>query len=429
MRYNSINNNLFINNRKNFVQWLKPKSIAIFTSNDVLPTNADGTMPFRQNNDLFYLSGIDQEDTFLIIFPEASNEQHKEILFVKETNEHIAVWEGAKLSKEKAKDISGIKNVMWTSKFEGTLNSLAFEADHIYLNFNEHTRAEKNITTKEERLISLCKEKYPLHHFERSSPIMHALRAIKSDWEIELIKEAIKITDKTFRRVLSFVKPGVKEYEIEAEIFHEFIKNRSRGPAYSSIIASGADSCVLHYIQNNKECKESDILLLDFGAEYANYAADLTRSIPVSGKFSERQKEVYNAVLRVMRKAKNLLVPGNTFEAYNKEVAKYVEEELVNLRLLNKIDIEKQDAANPLYKKYFMHGISHFLGLDVHDVGSRNTPFAPGMILTCEPGIYIREESLGIRLENDILITSNGPIDLMEQIPIEAEEIEELLRK
>jgi Xaa-Pro aminopeptidase len=427
MKYAPIPNSLFIENRKRFVSQLKPNSIALFVSNDIMPTNADGAMGFIQNSDMFYLTGIDQEETILLLYPDAKNNNHKEILFVRETNEHIAIWEGAKLTKQEAAEVSGIKNVQWTNSFQQTLKSIIFQAEHIYLNSNEHTRQYIDIETANMRFNKEIMQKYPLHKYERSAPIMHQLRAIKSSIEIELIQQACNITEKGFRRLLKFVKPGVMEYEIEAELIHEFIRNRSRGFAYGPIIASGFNACVLHYVENNKECKAGDVLLLDVGAEYANYASDLTRCIPVSGKFTKRQKDVYNAVLRVMRSAINMLVVGNTIPEYHKAVGELMEKELVDLGLLSMNDIKNQNPEWPAYKKYFMHGTSHFLGLDVHDVGDFNRPLEEGMVFTCEPGIYIREESLGIRLENDILVTKNGPIDLMKNIPIEADEIEELM--
>jgi len=427
MRYTPIPNSLFIENRKRFVSHLKPNSIALFVSNDIMPTNADGAMGFIQNSDLFYLTGIDQEETILLLYPDAKNNNHKEILFVRETNEQIAIWEGSKLTKQQASDISGIKNVQWTSNFHQTLKSIIFQAENIYLNSNEHTRQYIEIETANMRFNKEIMRKYPLHKYERSAPIMHYLRAIKSSIEVELIQQACNITEKGFRRILKFVKPGVKEYEIEAELIHEFIRNRSRGFAYRPIIASGFNACVLHYVENNKECKAGDVLLLDVGAEYANYASDLTRCIPVSGKFTKRQKDVYNAVLRVMRNAINMLVVGNTIPEYHKAVGELMEKELVDLGLLSMNDIKNQNPEWPAYKKYFMHGTSHFLGLDVHDVGDFNRPIEEGMLFTCEPGIYIREENLGIRLENDILVTKNGPVDLMKNIPIEADEIEELM--
>ncbi|WP_028981883.1 aminopeptidase P N-terminal domain-containing protein [Sporocytophaga myxococcoides] len=427
MRYLPIDKSLFVKNRSNFVSQLKPGSIAIFVSNDIFPTNADGTLPFRQNNDLFYLSGIDQEETILVLFPDAKNESLREILFVRETNDHIATWEGNKLTKKETSETSGIPTIYWSSQFESVLNSIIFDCSSIYLNYNEHTRADKQVLSKEERFAKWCKKQYPLHSYERSAPILHKLRSIKSEIEIAQMKTAVNITEKAFRRVLNFVKPGVMEYEIEAEIAYEFLKNRSRGPAYQSIIASGASSCILHYVVNDQKCKDGDILLMDFGAEYANYAADLTRSIPVNGKFTSRQKDVYNAVLKVMKEAKKLLLAGNNYKTYNETVGKIMEEELIKLKLIDSQDVKKQDPVNPLYRKYFMHGVSHYLGLDVHDVGSRNAIFENGMVFTVEPGIYIKEEGLGIRIENNILISEKGPVDFMENIPIEADEIEELM--
>lgn len=426
-RYLPIDSSLFVETRKRFISKLKANSLAVFNSNDIMPTNADGHMAFRQNNDLFYLSGADQEESILLLFPDCKDEKYREVLFLKETNAEIAIWEGAKLTKEQATQTSGIKTVLWLDQFEKIFNMLMGQCEHIYLNTNEHYRAVVHVETRDARFIKWCKEHYPLHQYERSAPLMHALRAIKTEKEIELIKYACSITEKGFRRVLKFVKPGVTEYEIEAEFSHEFLKNRSRGFAYGPIIASGFDSCVLHYINNNKVCKDGDILLLDVAAEYANYASDLTRAIPVNGKFSKRQKEVYNAVLRVMKFATSRLVVGNTIAQYEKEVGQLMEEELIKLGLLKAEEIKKQNPDFPLYKKYFMHGTSHFLGLDVHDVGSMLRPFEAGMVFTCEPGIYIREESLGIRLENNIHITAKGPVDLMKTIPLEPEEIEELM--
>jgi Xaa-Pro aminopeptidase len=429
MKYLPISTNLFINNRKRFIKELKPASLAIFNANDVMPTNADGTMGFVQNSDLFWLTGIDQEETILVLFPDAASKSMREILFLRETNEHIAVWEGHKYTKEEARKTSGIEEVRWLSEFKAIFQQLMGQCKRVYLNANEHSRATIEVETRDARFTKMCLEKFPLHRYERSAPIMHKLRAIKTKEEIELIKHACDITEKGFRRVLSFVKPGVMEYEIEAEYIHEFLRNRSRGFAYGPIVASGLDSCVLHYISNNKQCKKGDILLLDVAAEYANYASDLTRTIPVDGKFSKRQKDVYNAVLRVFKAARKMLVKGNTFEKYNAAVGKLMEEELIRLKLLNAADVKKQNPKAPLYKKYFMHGTSHFLGLDVHDVGSMQIPFEAGMVFTCEPGIYIPKEKLGVRIENNILITDKGNADLMQNIPIEAEEIEELMNK
>lgn len=429
MKYAPIPSSLFINNRKRFVKELKPGSLALFNSNDIMPTSADGTLPFIQQTDIFWLSGVDQEESILLIFPDSKLPEHKEILFLKETNEQIAIWEGEKLTKEKAEEVSGIKTVYWLSQFPAVFHQLMCECQHVYLNSNEHLRAVVEVQTRDARFVKWCQEKYPLHDYQRVQPIMHRLRAIKSKEEIELIQAACNITEKGFRRLLTFVKPGVWEYEIEAELSHEFIRNRSRGFAYTPIIASGFNACVLHYIDNNKQCRAGDVILLDVAAEYANYASDLTRCLPVSGKFTKRQKNVYNAVLRVMKGAIGMLKAGNNILDYHEAVGKMMEEELIKLRLLRQSAVKKQDPKNPLYKKYFMHGTSHYLGLDVHDYGNKYAKFEPGMVFTCEPGIYIREENLGIRLENDILITKNGNEDLMKSIPIEAEEIEDLMNK
>ncbi len=427
MRYLPINKSFFIQNRKAFSSRLKKGGIAVLLSHDIYPTNADGTFPFRQNNDLFYLSGIDQEDTVLVLFPDASEEKHKTILFIKETNEHIAIWEGAKLNKSEALELSGIETIYWEKDFDKIIHTLFLEAQTIYLNANEHGRAEKSVQTKEDRFTTCVKQNYPLHSIERSSPILHELRTIKTSEEIEQVSRACKITGDAFQRVLKFTKPGVYEFEIEAEITHEFIRQRSSGPAYTSIIASGKEACVLHYVSNNKQCEDGELILMDFGSAYGNYASDLTRTVPVNGKFTPRQREVYASVLHILKQATKLLKPGNTFEAYQTAVIQLVEEELIKLKLLDKEDVKKQDPQQPLYRKYFMHGISHFLGLDVHDVGNKKGEMKAGMLLTCEPGIYIKEEGIGIRLENDILITPEGPKNLMESIPIELEEIEALM--
>lgn len=427
MRYSTIDKQLYIENRKNFVKHLKPGSLAVFTSNDILPTNADGSMGFRQNADLLYLSGIDQEDTMLIIFPDVKDGKHKEVLFIKETSELIAIWEGAKFTKQQAKEISGIENIYWTSEFEKILKTFVFQAEYLYLNSNEHTRRYIDTETQENRLAKWFKEKYPLHKIERSAPIMHRIRSVKNKIEVDLIQQACNITEKGFRRLLGFVKPGVQEFEIEAELLHEFVRNRSRGFAYGPIIAAGGNSCVLHYVDNDKPCKDGDIILLDVAAEYANYASDLTRVLPINGKFTPRQKEVYNAVLHVMKQATAMLTVGQTFDNYNKAVGELMTEQLMKLGLLKAEDVKNQNPAWPAYKKYFMHGTSHFLGLDVHDVGFFYEPMQAGNVFTVEPGIYIPEENIGIRLENNILVTANGPHDLMKNIPLEADEIEELM--
>ena len=429
MRYQKINAKLFARNRQRLSKQLKPKSIAVFNSNDFMPTSADGTHPFSQQTDIFYLSGIDQEETVLVICPDAPDKKQKVILFIKETNEQIATWEGQKYTKEEAQGISGIKTVHWTSELNTVLRPLIIQSENIYLNTNEHLRAAATVETRDMRFIKWCRQVFPLHHYERLAPIMQDLRAVKSPMEIELIKKACGITEKAFRRLLEFVRPGVWEYEIEAEIVHAFMRNRSRGPAFESIVASGIDSCTLHYIQNDKQCKDGDLVLIDFGAEYANFASDVTRTIPVNGKFSKRQKQVYNAVLRIQKAAIKMLKPGNTLQKYQKDVVRLVEAELIRLGVLKKSDVKKQSEESPLYKKFFPHGTSHHLGLDVHDYGDVHRKFVPGMVLTCEPGIYIRDESIGVRIENDILITQKGPVDLTETIPREAEEIEDLMNQ
>jgi Xaa-Pro aminopeptidase len=429
MRYRSINPSLFVTNRKRFTKELMPGSVAVFNANDIMPTNADGTMRFRQNNDLFYLTGVDQEETILIICPDYPDKKFREVLLVRETSELIATWEGHKLTKEEARALTGIETVLWTSEFHKLFNTMMVMGgvEHVYLNTNQHYRADVTVETRDARFIKWCKEKYPLHQYHRSAPIMAKLRAVKSKEEIDLMQTACNITEKAFRRVLKFVKPGVKEYEIEAEFIHEFVRSGSRGFAYEPIIASGANSCVLHYIENDKTCKAGDILLLDVGAEYANYNADMTRTIPVNGKFTKRQREVYDAVLRVKRAAMKLLKPGERYFDYHREVQKIMESELVKLKLIDKTDLKNQHPDRPLFMKYFMHGTGHHLGLDVHDTGNMFDKMQPGMVWTVEPGIYIKEEELGIRLENNVVITKTGLIDLMKNIPIEAEEIEDLM--
>ncbi|MBL3656072.1 aminopeptidase P family protein [Fulvivirga sediminis] len=427
MRYQPINKELFVRNRARLADLLKPNSIAVFNSNDIMPTNADGTMAFRQNNDIYYLSGIDQEESILVIYPDFHSERLREILFLRETNEDIAIWEGHKYTKQEAEEASGISSIYWLTDFEGVFQTLMAEVEHVYLNTNEHIRSAADVETRDARFIKKCKERYPLHKYERAAPLMHHLRAIKSELEINALQKACDITEQGFRRVLNFMKPGVMEYEVEAEYIHEFVRNGSRGFAYSPIVASGANSCVLHYIENSMECKEGDLLLMDVGAEYANYNADMTRTIPVSGRFTKRQRKIYEAVLRVMKEAMQMLVPGNIIAHYHKEVGLYMQSELLELGLLDKTDLKNSTEMQPAYKKYFMHGTSHHLGLDVHDVGNIYSEMKPGMVFTVEPGIYIREENLGIRLENNVVITDDGVVDLMENIPLEAEEIEELM--
>ncbi|MDA7768170.1 aminopeptidase P family protein [Flavobacteriales bacterium] len=427
MKYKAISKELFEENRKKFCASMTENSIAVFCSNDQMPTNSDGTMPFKQNSDLFWLSGVDQEESKLVLFPDSSNPNHREVLFLKETSELIAIWEGAKLTKEQAFQTSGVRTVYWNSEFEKVFADLMAEAKNVFYNSNEHSRASSKVETQTDRFNNWCKSTYSDKNYVKSAPILHELRSVKHQIEIDLLQHACNITEKGFRRVLDFVKPGVMEYEIEAEFMHEFLINRSKGFAYEPIIASGRNACVLHYIDNNQECKDGDVILMDVGAEYANYASDMTRCIPVSGRFSKRQKDVYNAVLRVMKEATNMLVPGTMLNDYHKEVGKVMQSELLALGLLDQNDIDKQDPKNPAYRKYFMHGTSHFLGLDVHDVGHWDTPIKEGMVFTCEPGIYILEENLGIRLENDLVITNDKPLDLMANIPLEADAIEDLM--
>jgi Xaa-Pro aminopeptidase len=429
MRYLPIDNQLFVRNRQRLTALLKPKSLVVVNANDIMPTNADGTMAFRQNNDLFYLTGVDQEETRLVLFPDHPDPKFREVLFLRETSELIEIWEGHKLTKAEAEQTTGItqKQIYWTHQFEQIFGQMIFEAENVYLNTNEHTRAGIVVQTQDARYIDEFRQKYPLHHLQRLAPLMHQLRAIKAPQEIALLQTAIDITDKMFQRLLKFIKPGVWEYEIEAEMLHEYLMNRSRGAAYTPIIASGANACVLHYIDNSAQCQDGDVILLDIGAEYANYNADMTRSVPVNGRFTERQRAVYNAVLRVLNESSQMLRPGNLWDEYHREVGKIMESELIGLGLLDAHDVSKQDPDSPLYKKYFMHGTSHFLGLDVHDVGNKYRRMEPGMVFTVEPGIYIPAEKLGIRLENNVVITESGCDDLMANIPLEADHIEELM--
>ncbi len=429
MRYEPVGKEVFIRNRQRLLKEIEDSAIAVFNSNDIMPTNADGAMGFRQNSDLLYLTGIDQEESILVMCPGYPEKRHQEVLFVKETNEQIATWEGHKLTREEAKGISGVETVLWLSEFHKLFNTMMVmgRVDAVYLNTNEHYRAEVTVDSRDARFVKWCREKYPLHHYERVAPLLHKLRSVKQKREIEFLQKACDITENGFRRVLKFVKPGVKEYEIEAEYLHEFVRSGSRGFAYGPIIASGADSCVLHYIDNNKACKTGEVLLLDVAAEYANYNADLTRTIPVSGRFTKRQRQVYDAVLRVQREAISMLEPGLMYFDYHKEVQKIMESELVGLKLISKSDIKNQSPEKPALSKYFMHGTGHQLGLDVHDVGNMFADMQEGMVWTVEPGIYIREEGLGIRIENNVVIRKNGVLDLMKNVPIEAEEIEEVM--
>ena len=407
---------------------MEPKSLAVFNSNDIYPIGADSTIPFEQARDLFYLSGVDQEKSILVLFPDAPNEKHREMLFLTETNDHIAVWEGEKLTKEKAFEVSGIKNVFWLKDFEKVFFEVMTQCDTVYFNTNEHYRANVETETREARFIKWCKEQYPAHRVAKSNPILQRLRSIKDPIELDLMQQACDITEKAFRRALKFVKPGVWEYEIEAEYWHEMIRNRSRGFAYTPIIASGKNANVLHYIENNQQCKKGELILLDTGAEYANYSSDLSRTIPVSGKYTKRQKEVYNAVNRVKNEATKMLVPGTIWADYHVEVGKLMTSELLGLGLLDKADVQNENPDWPAYKKYFMHGTSHHIGLDTHDYGLLHEPMEANMVFTVEPGIYLPDEGVGIRIEDDVVIQEKGePFNLMRNIPIEADEIEDIM--
>lgn len=428
MRHAPIPQKLFVENRQRLAARLAPNSLVVVHANDLLPANADATLPMVANSDLFYLTGVEQEETVLLLAPDAFEEKHREILFVRETSDLLKVWEGAKHTKEEATKLTGIKTVKWLTELPAILRGLMCEAEHVYLNSNEHRRAVVEVETRDVRLARRLMHEHPLHDYRRLAPLMHELRVVKSPEEIELLKQACAITRKGFLRVLKKTKPGRWEHEIEAEFAHEFIRNRARF-AYTPIIAAGANSNVLHYIANDQRMKQGQVLLLDVGASYANYNADLTRTIPVSGRFSRRQKQVYNAVLRVTRAMIDAARPGVLHRDWQKQSQALMNEELLGLGLLKRSEIKKQDPDNPACRKYFMHGLGHPLGLDVHDVGILSKPFAPGWMLTVEPGIYLPEEGFGVRLENDILVTDGAPVDLMADIPIEAAEIEDLMAK
>ncbi|WP_028324039.1 aminopeptidase P N-terminal domain-containing protein [Desulfatirhabdium butyrativorans] len=428
MRYTSPPSELFIENRRRLAARLKPSSIAVLHANDLMPSNADGVRSFIQNADLFYLSGIDQEETILVLFPQAPDPQFREILFIRETSEQLVTWQGPQFSKEEAASLSGIATVRWTHEFETVFRPLVVEARHIFLNTNEHARATPIVETRDMRFIRWCMEHFPLHRYERLAPILQELRIIKSEPELALIREACRLGAEAFRQMIGIVRPGVWEFEIEAELFHCLVRNRSKGPSFLPIIASGPNTCILHYERNERQCQAGELILMDFGAEYANYASDITRTVPVDGRFTPRQRAVYDAVLRIHNEAMRRMIPGNTMPNLVREVGELVESELVGLGLLDREAIRNQPTEGPLYRKYFMHGISHHLGLAVHDVGSRYQPFAPGMVMTCEPGIYIREEGIGIRIENDILLTESGPVNLTAEIPSTAEDIESWMK-
>ena len=428
MRHAPIDPKLFTENRARLQRLLPPKSLAILNANDMLPTNADGSLPMHPNSDLFYLTGIEQEESILLLAPDAHDPKHREILFLREPNEHLKIWEGHKHSKDEASKISGIKQIKWLSEFPVIFRILMCEQEHVWLNSNEHKRASVEVETRDARFIERVQRQFPLHTYHRLARLMHQLRVVKTEAEISLLKESVAITEKGFRRLLRFVKPGVKEYEVEAELLHEFTRRRAKF-AYNPIIASGANACVLHYNQNDQLCKKGDLLLLDVAACHANYNADLTRTIPVSGRFTRRQKAVYNAVLRVMRASIQGATVGKLPRDWLKESQLMMNEELLSLGLITKADIKKQTEDELACRKYFMHGLGHPLGLDVHDVGHTTEPFAPGWVLTVEPGIYVPKEGFGVRLEDDIVVTDKGPVNLMANTPVEADEIEDLMNR
>lgn len=429
MRYNPLPNTLFTKNRAKLIERLKKNSMALLCSNDVIPTNADGIMGFKQNSDLFYLTGIDQEETYLLLYPDHPKKKFREILFIRETNEHLKIWEGEKLSKERARELSGIKTVKWSDEIDKFLDKHIDLPCEIYLNSNEHTGRNEDFITETIQFNKWIKKAFGVKKPQKLAPILWELRSIKEPEELEHIKKAIDISSNALKHFTKKLKPGIPEYELEAELTYQFLLNKSRGHAFQPIVASGKNACVLHYISNNEVCQDGDLVLLDFGAEYGNYNADITRCFPVNGKFTKRQKEVYNAVLAVFKFSKERIEVGNTMANLRQETARFMEKQLVSLGLLTQKEIEKQDPKKPLYRKYFPHGVSHYLGLDVHDVGPKDAEFKAGMLFTCEPGIYIIEEGIGIRLENDILITEDGNIDLGEDIPIEVKDIEAMMAK
>ncbi len=429
MKYLPIPSKLHEENRKRFIKKMKPNSVAIFPANPTLSTNGDAVYTYQPNSDVIWLSGIVQEQTMVILYPDNPDQSAKEVLVLLRPNEDLEKWEGHKLRKEEATAISGIKNVQWADSIDAVLQVMMHNADTVYLNSNENDRLSTSLLRTDLDFVHSFMQRYPLHNYERAARIMKELRGIKTKYEVEVIQKAVDITHKAFRRVMDFIEPGVMEYEIEAEITHEFLRNRATKHAYDCIIASGDSARVLHYIENNRECKDGDLILMDFGAEYGNYASDLTRTIPVNGKFTKRQKEVYNAVLDLHNYAKSILKPGISVEDYTKKVNAATEKACVKLGLITKADIKNQDPDNPAYRKYLYHGISHHMGIDVHDLGTRTLPVKAGMVFTVEPGLYIEEEQMGIRIENDIWLTRTGHVDLFKGIPITVEEIEACMKK
>ena len=428
MRQETVDPAIFTENRKRFIRKMKPGSIAIFNSNDELPMNGDALHPFRQNSDLYWLTGIIQEDTMLVLFPDNPDPLHREVLVLVRPNELKEKWDGRRHRREEATALSGIRSILWLDSFDGLLQPWIHLADTIYLNTNENDRKANLVQVRDYRFAEEMRRRYPLHHYERSAKIMRELRAVKSRREVEVMQRAVDITEKAFRRLLKFIRPGVWENEIEAEIYHEFLRNRSSGPAYGSIIASGDRARTLHYVANNRECLEGELVLMDFGADFGGYAADLTRTVPVNGRFTKRQKQVYNACLELHNHCKTLLKPGIRIVDYHEKVGDHATKVFQRIGLLSKSDVKNEDPGNRAYRKYLYHGISHHLGIDVHDLGTKTRPIEPGMVLTVEPGIYIEEEQTGIRIENNVWITKNGNVDLMKNIPIEADDIERLMK-
>ena len=429
MKYLPLNKDIFIENRKRFISQMQKNSIAIFVSNDEVSSNGDAIYQFKQNSDLFWLSGVTQEDSMVILFPDNPDPKYREVLVLVRPNELKEKWDGKRLRVNEAQEMSGIKNIVWLDSLDGLLQPWIHIADNIYLDSNENDRKANLLRTREYRFVDEMRSRYPLHNYLRAAKIMKELRGVKTAFEIEVLQKAIDITDSTFRRLLKFIKPGVMEYEIEAEIFHSFLSQRATGPAYGSIIASGDRARTLHYVSNNAECKEGELILMDFGAEYGGYCADLTRTVPVSGKFGRRQKTVYNACLHLHDYAKSILKPGISIVDYTDKVGEEATQQFLKIGLLRKSEVKNEDPENRAYRKYLYHGISHHLGVDVHDLGTRTEPIKAGMVFTVEPGIYIEEEQMGIRIENNLWITKNGNKDLMKNIPITVEEIEALMKK
>jgi len=429
MKFLPLNPQIFIKNRERFTSRMRKNSIAIFVSNDEVPDNGDSIYKFKQNSDVYWLSGITQEDSMVVLFPDNPDPKYREVLVLVRPNELKEKWDGKRLRVKEAQAISGIQTIVWLDSIDGLLQPWIHLADCIYLDSNENDRKASLVRTRDYRFIDEMKSRYPLHQYARAAKLMKELRGIKTAEEVEVLQKAVDITEVTFRRLLQFIKPGVMEYEIEAEIYHSFLSQRATRPAYGIILASGDNARILHYVNNNAECKDGDLILMDFGAEYGGYCADLTRTVPVNGKFTRRQRTVYNACLHLHDYAKSILKPGISIVDYTEKVGEEATQQFLKIGLLKKSDVKNEDPENRAYRKYLYHGISHHLGIDVHDLGTRTEPVKPGMVFTIEPGIYIEEEKMGIRIENNVWITKNGNKDLFKNIPITAEEIEALMKK